>query len=118
MLEHGQSKHAAEYLPQVEQASVVSRCPCGCVSIDLAIGGIAPRGGGLDILADFGWSGSGGEVTGAFVFAKGGRLAGLDVHSVDGRRTPDWLPDLSALTPAARAAAAQQDASTNRPKSA
>jgi len=98
MLEHGQSQHAAEYVKQVDRSSVVSRCPCGCASIDLAVDGIAPRPGeALDVLGDFMWSGPGGEAMGAFVFAKSDRLAGLEVYSADGLRTPDWLPQPSEL---------------------
>jgi hypothetical protein len=100
MLNHGRSTRAADYLSQLDRALVVSRCPCGCASIDLAVDGVAPApGAGLEILADFAWSGPAGEVMGAFVFAKNDRLAGLEVYSADGRRTPDWLPRPSELQP-------------------
>jgi hypothetical protein len=96
MLQHGRSDHAAEYLLQVDRASAVSRCPCGCASIDLAVDGIAAAPGGpLDVLGDFMWSGPSGEAMGAFVFAKNSRLAGLEVYSADGLRTPDRLPQPS-----------------------
>jgi hypothetical protein len=98
MLQHGHSSDAAEYLRQVDRASVVSRCPCGCASIDLAVDGVAPVPGvSLDVLGDFMWSGPAGEAMGAFVFAKNGRLAGLEVYSADGLRTPDWLPEPAEL---------------------
>jgi hypothetical protein len=93
MLERGHSKRANDYLAQLDRASVVSRCPCGCASIDLAIDGVAPVPGvPLDVLGDFMWDGPAGEAMGAFVFAKHDRLAGLEVYSADGLRTPDWLP--------------------------
>jgi hypothetical protein len=98
MLEHGQFPHAVDYLPQVDRASVVSRCPCGCASIDLAIDGVAPAlGAPLQILGDFMWSGPAGEEMGAFVFAKHDKLAGLEVCSADGLRTPNWLPQPQQL---------------------
>jgi hypothetical protein len=50
MLEHGES-HALPFLPQLEEARVAARCPCGCASIDFAIGTKrAPNSGGMDIL--------------------------------------------------------------------
>ena len=48
------SPQAKEYLPQLERAHVVSRCGCGCASIDLAIDGkVPPRANGIHILADY-----------------------------------------------------------------
>jgi hypothetical protein len=41
MLEHGNPDSAC-FLTQVDEARVVSRCPCGCASIDFAIGGFVP----------------------------------------------------------------------------
>jgi hypothetical protein len=107
MLEHGQSQRRAEFFPQLDRASVVSRCPCGCASIDLAIDGAPPEpGAGLDVLGDFTWSGPGGEAMGAFVFAKRDRLAGLEVYSADGLLTPNWLPQPADLRPFGEPAAA------------
>jgi hypothetical protein len=42
MLEHGGPSSAA-FLPQVERAAVVSRCPCGCASIDFEVAGMLSR---------------------------------------------------------------------------
>jgi hypothetical protein len=30
---------AAEFLPQLDQLMIVSRCPCGCASIDFGVAG-------------------------------------------------------------------------------
>src|SRR5258708_32401285 len=53
LLEHG-NPDAAGFLPQLADARVVSRCPCGCASIDFAIGGVVPAAGsGMHVLADY-----------------------------------------------------------------
>lgn len=92
MLEHGEP-HASSFLPQLAQARVAARCPCGCVSIDFAIAGQrASTSGAMDIIADFDWYDADGHRFGAFLFARDGLLAGLDIYSIDGAVTPTWLP--------------------------
>jgi hypothetical protein len=99
MLEHGESR-APSFLPQLEQARVAARCHCGCASINFAIASQrAPNSGPMDILSDYVWQDSERHKFGAFVFARGGLLAGLDVYSVDGAVTPTWLPKPSQLRP-------------------
>jgi hypothetical protein len=97
LLEHGEAD-ARSFLPQLAEATVIGRCPCGCVSIDLAVGGRIPLdGGGMDILSDYVWR-EGELPFGVFVFAYGGILAGLDVYSFTDPVTR--LPDPEKLTPA------------------
>src|SRR5690242_5716019 len=85
MLEHG-TPQATSFLPQLDSARVTARCPCGCASVDFSIAGkIPPSRTGLEILADFEWQGPCDALFGAFVFARGGHLAGLEVWSVDGQ---------------------------------
>jgi hypothetical protein len=91
MLEHGES-HAPEFLPQLEQATVRSRCRCGCASINFAVADRHSFDRAMDILSDYVWEDNEGHKFGAFVFAHGGLLAGLDLSSVDGAVTPTWLP--------------------------
>jgi hypothetical protein len=95
MLEHGHPD-AAAFLPQLDRARVVSRCPCGCASIDFAIDGEqAPPGTGMQVLGDFLY-GDEKTLCGAFVFAKAGLLAGLEVYglAVD---APTVLPEPPGL---------------------
>src|SRR5437868_14435605 len=87
MLEHGES-NATSFLPQLEQASVSSRC----ASVNFSVTG-------MDILSDYVWEDAEGHKFGAFVFARGGLLAGLDLYSVDGAVTPTWLPKPEQLHP-------------------
>jgi hypothetical protein len=99
LLEHGE-EHATAFVPQLSDARVVARCTCGCASVDFAIAGQrAPTNGGMDVLSDYGWRDAGGHFFGAFVFARGGFLAGLDLWSIDGQATATRLPEPSELTP-------------------
>ena len=98
LLEHG-NPDAAEFLPQLDDAWVVSRCPCGCASIGFAIGGIIPADdAGMHILSDFEWQGDG-VSSGIFVFACGGQLAGFEVWSLDGKVSTSSLPRIDQLRP-------------------
>ena len=99
LLEHGEPK-VQRFLEHVPRARVVGRCPCGCASIDFAIAGQrAPAGTGVDVLSDYQWRGSQGELFGVFVFARADLLSGLEVWSIDGRATPTFLPKPSQLEP-------------------
>jgi hypothetical protein len=74
---------------------VVSRCSCGCASVDFVPESPAP----MDILSDYQWEDEHGNRFGIFIFAKLGQLAGLEVWSIDGRATPVALPDPDRLRP-------------------
>jgi hypothetical protein len=76
MLEHGESG-GREFLSQLDRARVVSRCPCGCASVDFEVEGLSPPTGGLRILGDFVFGGDS-DLAGAFVFERNGVLAGLE----------------------------------------
>ena len=97
LLEHGE-EGASSFLPQLAEATVIGRCPCGCASVDLAVGGrVAPDGSPMDILSDYVWRED--DIPfGVFVFAHDGLLAGLDVYSFTDPVTK--LPDIQKLTPA------------------
>jgi hypothetical protein len=80
MLEHGES-HASTFLPQLEEATVRSRCKCGCASVNFAVAGRPPPNGAMNILSDYLWQDAEGYEFGAFVFSLGGVLAGLDLQA-------------------------------------
>ena len=94
MLEHG-IPEAASFLPQLEHVRVVSQCLCGCASIDFALVGSPVPTGGMHVLGDF-LFGSKSTLSGAFIFEKGGLLAGLEVYGLAGP-APSVLPTPSAL---------------------
>jgi hypothetical protein len=96
MLEHGKP-HARQFLSQLERARVVSRCPCGCASVDFHIEGKPIPTGGLKILGDFLFGGES-DLAGAFVFEQSGVLAGLEVYGLAGDAPRD-LPLANDLRP-------------------
>lgn len=99
LLEHG-NPDAAALLPQLAEAWVVSRCGCGCASINFAIGGMAPPSSqGMHILSDYVWQTAEGATCGVFVFSVGGQLAGMEVVSLDGLSTGSSLPSIDQLLP-------------------
>ena len=99
LLEHG-NPDAGGFLRQLADARVVSRCPCGCASIDFAIGGVVlPADAGIHVLADYVWQTADGSQCGVFVFASGGLLAGVEVWSADGMEAVSSLPAIEQLRP-------------------
>jgi hypothetical protein len=96
MLENGKAE-AAAFLSQLERARVVSRCPCGCASVDFEVEGEPVPSGGLSILGDFVFGGDS-DLAGAFVFQRNGVLAGLEVYGLAGDAPRD-LPLWSTLRP-------------------
>ena len=99
LLQHGiPGIETATFLAQLDQARVVSLCPCGCAGVDFAIAGqSAPAGTGLRVLSDYEWDSDDRAKFGVFVFAKADRLAGLEVWSVDGLAAANSLPKINAL---------------------
>jgi hypothetical protein len=94
LLDHGRPS-ARGYLGEIETLRVVSRCGCGCASIDF----VHAPSTALEILSDHKWQDAEGHQFGASAFAKEGKLAGLEVWSLDGEATPTVLPDTSVLVP-------------------
>ncbi len=95
LIEHGNAK-ASAFLSHIQTLRVVSKCSCGCASINFS--GFDSEGG-LHILSDHYWEDVEGNHFGIFVFEKGGILAGLEVYSVDGGMTPTRLPSSKSLHP-------------------
>ena len=91
LLQHGKPG-ASDHVSEIERLHVVSRCSCGCASVDFV-----DEPGGLEVLSDYKWEDDHGHAFGVFVFAKGGTLAGLEVWSIDGQATPRSLPDPHVL---------------------
>ena len=99
LLEHG-TDEARILLPQLEQARVVSRCSCGCASVEFSIDGTAASvKSGMSIVSDFRWDSPEGYFFGVFAYARQGLLSGIDLWSIDGRATATTLPSTDQLRP-------------------
>jgi hypothetical protein len=96
MLEHG-TPGAGTFLPQLDKAEVVARCPCGCASFDLEVNGLPAPTGKLRTLGDYVF-GDEADLAGAFVFERGGVLAGVEVYGLAGDAPRD-LPGPDSLRP-------------------
>ena len=96
MLEHGELG-AELFLPQIDQACIVSRCPCGCASVDFEVDGLPQPNGGLHILSDY-LLNRDEELAGVFIFERGGVLAGIEVYGLSGD-APSTLPRPEDLSP-------------------
>ena len=90
---------ATPFLQQLDRAKVCAECQCGCASVDFEIDEVEPdRKQGMELLGDFVY-GDASTLCGIFVFACGGRLAGLDVYALAVDEAPRTLPDPSLLRP-------------------
>lgn len=108
MLQNGEPG-AEAYLGQLEVAVVSGVCGCGCASIDFQIGDLHPnRKEGMTILSDFLY-GPESPPFGAFVFAHGDTLGGLEVYGFG--ETAEHLPTPDELRPI-RKTRSEQDCSS------
>jgi hypothetical protein len=97
MLEHGEPE-ARSFLPQLELAQVADwHCPCGCASINFSVQGAPEPTGKLHSIADF-LIGTEKDLSGIFIFEKGGVLAGLEVYGLAGG-APKTFPSSDSLRP-------------------
>jgi hypothetical protein len=97
LIEHG-TGDVADLLSQLARATVIFRCGCGCASIDLAIGSIEEeKTVPMELVADFAWKTKAQNLCGAYLFTRRGRLAGLDLWSIDGAEVPGELPNPDTL---------------------
>jgi hypothetical protein len=94
-------KKSTRYLSQASQIRVVSRCACGCASLNFDVDGGGWRSpGGMDILVERRWRDGAGHLFEVFIFCKANTLAGIDVYSVDGLAIPRALPTPQELASA------------------
>jgi hypothetical protein len=95
IIEHGgaSEKERKGFLVQLGAATVVSRCACGCASVDFAIRGEpAPAGVGLEIIGDFLCGEERAGINGVFVFARSGVLAGIEIYQLSDEKIHTELP--------------------------
>ena len=101
MLQHGELG-AEAFLSQLDDAVVSAVCGCGCASIDFQIGDRHhDRKKGMTILSDYLY-GPESPPFGAFVFAHGDTLGGLEVYgfceTADRLHSPGELRPMATTT--------------------
>lgn len=111
MLKHGEPG-AERFLEQLDDAVVSGVCGCGCASVDFQIGDRLPdKKNGMKILSDYLY-GPESLPFGAFVFAHGDMLSGLEVYGFG--VTADRLPSPVELRPMEKSS--EQAAASNGDK--
>jgi hypothetical protein len=84
---------ASFYVAQLPLLKVVSRCACGCPSIDLVAGGKGSRTiGASTIIADAMGRSPEGALVGVSVHVREGEISELEVYSPDGEAEVFTLP--------------------------
>lgn len=97
LIEHANvsEEEKKKYSDQLESATVVRMCDCGCASIDFAIAGVASEPGAP--LHPFGDFVSEDKRFGVFVFSKHDTLAGVEIYALADFDLPSEFPDSSEL---------------------
>ena len=86
------------YLPQVSRLRVVTRCTCGCPSVDFALDGrLSKLHGPADIIADAEGRTPEGALVGVILRVREGELSDLEVYSTDGFTSTFSLPSPGQL---------------------
>jgi hypothetical protein len=90
------SPSAMKYAPQIPRVSVVSRCTCGCPTIDLAVDG-KHVDGGSELVADFVGRSPEGIQVGVILHCRGGQISELEVYAMGDVKGVFGLPRPEAL---------------------
>lgn len=84
-------------LPQLDFLRVISRCSCGCPSVDFLLGQGASKVDNLpSIVADFRGKTNNGIEVGVILWIENGQLSSLEVYDYEGR-SGFGLPRLDSL---------------------
>jgi hypothetical protein len=87
---------AAKYESQLTQVVVVSRCTCGCPTVDFAVAG-KQTFGASEIIAEAEGKSPEGVAVGVIVHAREGQLSELEIYSIEPHAAPFGLPRPDAL---------------------
>jgi hypothetical protein len=90
------SPSAARYASQIHRVTVVSRCTCGCPTIDLALNG-KHMNGSSEVIADFVGKSPEGVQVGVILHCRGGQISELEVYAIDQVKGVFRLPSPDAL---------------------
>ena len=95
LVDHGRPD-AHEYRSQISKLRVVSKCGCGCPSIDFAIG-TTKKAGGSHIIADGHGKSPDCADVGIILHVREGEISELEVYSATGEPTTFSLPMLDSI---------------------
>jgi hypothetical protein len=96
LVDHGRPD-APKYRSQIPQLRVVSRCGCGCPSIDVAMG-LSRKAGASHIIADGEAESPEGAHVGIILHVRDGEISELEVYSITGEDTVFTLPKPERIT--------------------
>jgi len=96
LVEHSFVDDATRLMPQIERLSVISKCDCGCPTIDLALDGEPVVRKGEMFISD--WLA---DVNGMPVYVQlwvsNGQISSLEVGSLPGTDQPFGLPAIKSI---------------------
>jgi len=96
LVEHSFVDDATRLMPQIERLSVISKCNCGCPTIDLALDGEPVVRKGEMFISD--WLA---DVNGMPVYVQlwvsNGQISSLEVGSLPGTDQPFGLPAIKSI---------------------
>jgi hypothetical protein len=95
LLMHG-SYDASKYMSQIDSLRVVSKCGCGCPTVDFALQS-GRKVGGSDIVAEAGGKSPEGISVGVILHVREDELSELEVYSTEGLDVPFSLPTPDSL---------------------
>ena len=95
LLRHG-TPDSEKFLRQVSSLIVVSKCQCGCPTVNFLQEGEPVAHAPEHILADY-LATVNGEDVGVILFQRGGRLSSLEVYSRAGTDKPFDLPKVETI---------------------
>jgi len=95
LLMHG-STDASKYMSQIDSLRIVSKCGCGCPTVDFALQS-GRKVGGSDIVAEAGGKSPEGISVGVILHVRDDELSELEVYSTEGLDVPFSLPTPDSL---------------------
>lgn len=99
LLSHAGVTGAVEFIPQLDQARVTGRCPCGCPTVDLSVpSALRVENPPKERLIADATGRADGKVVGAMIFQDDGLLSLLEVYRLeDMSDSPFGLPAVESI---------------------
>jgi hypothetical protein len=91
LLEHGDDK-AQPFIPQVNSLVVISKCTCGCPTVDFQTSARSEARLLCHVLGEVD-----GQRVGVLLFQADGELSCLEIHAMAGTDRPFGLPKIESL---------------------